>query len=236
MESAEAVAADVSRSISVTIEISNATKNYCLINPRYVLRVLDHSWYHISDVFLFLCCSGSTLKAGKRTTHLSPRCALWWQRFALSQSPAAFQAAASASWRTSFWRRVRLRCPRRWPSCSQFPGTTTFTTTGLQWESIKQALNVMRGCINKCTMRRNRRSMDLSGRKPMGQESVMLGVTLISGPLWIPWGRQSWRWRCGINFSHFPSTVVSIHLKLSAMNPNFRFNPSISSSYQADCV
>lgn len=43
MESAEAVAADVSRSISVTIEISNATKNYCLINPRYVLRVLDHS-------------------------------------------------------------------------------------------------------------------------------------------------------------------------------------------------
>lgn len=36
MESAEAVAADVSRSRSVTIEISNVTKNYCLINPRYV--------------------------------------------------------------------------------------------------------------------------------------------------------------------------------------------------------
>ncbi|CAG02807.1 unnamed protein product [Tetraodon nigroviridis] len=38
MESAEAVAADVSRSRSVTIEISNLTKNYCLINPRVYLE------------------------------------------------------------------------------------------------------------------------------------------------------------------------------------------------------
>lgn len=33
-ESAEAVAADVTSKRSVTIEISNVTKNYCLINPR----------------------------------------------------------------------------------------------------------------------------------------------------------------------------------------------------------
>lgn len=36
MDSAEAVAADVGRSRSVTIEISNATKNCWLVNPRYV--------------------------------------------------------------------------------------------------------------------------------------------------------------------------------------------------------
>lgn len=33
-ETAEAVAADVSSKRSVTIEISNVTSNYCLINPR----------------------------------------------------------------------------------------------------------------------------------------------------------------------------------------------------------
>lgn len=33
-ESAEAVAADVASKRSVTIEISNVTNNYCLINPR----------------------------------------------------------------------------------------------------------------------------------------------------------------------------------------------------------
>lgn len=36
-ETAEAVAADVDRKRSVTIEISNVTKNYCLINPRVYL-------------------------------------------------------------------------------------------------------------------------------------------------------------------------------------------------------
>lgn len=41
MESAEAVAADVSRSRSMTIEISNVTNNYCLINPRYVPALWD---------------------------------------------------------------------------------------------------------------------------------------------------------------------------------------------------
>lgn len=179
-----------------------------------VLMMVDDSCSNISDVFLFLCWSGCTWKVEKRTTHLSPQCALWWQRFALSQSPAVFQPAASACWHTSFWRSVRLCCLRRWPSCSQFPGTTTLTTTGLRWASIKEALNVMRGCINKCTTRRNRQSMDLSGRKQMGQESVMLGVTLISGPQWIPWVRQSWRWRCGIHFLHFPS---SIHTKTSSV-------------------
>ncbi|XP_033501393.1 actinoporin-like protein [Epinephelus lanceolatus] len=38
MESAEAVAADVDRKRSVVIEISNFTKNYCLINPRVYLE------------------------------------------------------------------------------------------------------------------------------------------------------------------------------------------------------
>lgn len=215
MESVEAVAADVSRSRSVTIEISNVTKNYCLVNPRYVSGmcwgVLMIAVIISQNVLLFLCWSGCTLKVGRHTTHLNPQCALWWQRFALSPSPAAFQLAASVYWLTSFGRSVKLCCLRRWPSCSQFPSTTPFTTTGLRWESIKQALNVMRGCINKCTMRRNKQSTDLSGRKPMGQESIMLGVTLISGPQWIPWVRQSWRWRCGIHISH-PS---SIHNKTS---------------------
>lgn len=33
-ETAEAAAADVSSKRSVTIEISNLTNNYCLLNPR----------------------------------------------------------------------------------------------------------------------------------------------------------------------------------------------------------
>lgn len=41
MESAEAVAAEVSRSISTTIEISNMTDNYCLVNPRYVAALWE---------------------------------------------------------------------------------------------------------------------------------------------------------------------------------------------------
>lgn len=41
MESGEAVAAEVSRSRSTTIEISNMTDNYCLISPRYVPALWD---------------------------------------------------------------------------------------------------------------------------------------------------------------------------------------------------
>lgn len=190
-------------------------------------------------MFLLLCCSGSTLKVGKHTAPLSRLCALKCQSFALSQSPVVFRPAASACWHMTFLRGLRMISLRSWPSCSQFPGTTWFTTTGLQWASIKIARNVTRGCINKCTTRRNKPSMDLSGRKPMGQESIILGVTLISRPQWIRLVKQSWRWRCGINFSYPQSSIhgkTSLNKQLSVISPHIRFNPSISSFYQADCV
>lgn len=40
-ESAEAIAADVDSKRSVTIEISNLTSSYWLVNPRYVPTMLD---------------------------------------------------------------------------------------------------------------------------------------------------------------------------------------------------
>lgn len=73
MESAEAVAAEVSRSRSATIEISNMTDNYCLVNPRYLLALWD-GWVKALIVSnMPRCFSGYILKVGKRTTHLSPR-------------------------------------------------------------------------------------------------------------------------------------------------------------------
>lgn len=50
-ESAEAVAADVSSRRSVTVEITNVTNNYCLINPKYVHTgisgLVQNEIYHI---------------------------------------------------------------------------------------------------------------------------------------------------------------------------------------------
>lgn len=239
MESAEAVAAEVSRSRSTTIEISNMTDKYCLVNPRYVPALWDGLGKALIVFNMSQCFSGYILKVGKRTTHLSPRFAPWCQRFAPSPSPAAFRPAALACWHTISWRGLGMILWRHWPSCSPSPGTTTFTTTCLQWASLKKVLNVMRGCINKCTMRRNKRSMDLSGIRPVGRESITLGVTWISRPQWIHWVTQSWRWRCGINFSHPRNSKVSqtsLNKHSSVMSPYISFNPSICSFYRADCV